>query len=289
MPKLLCLTSHNGFARVAPMADSGHDKIRTLRADDIPAAFALSAQAGWNQTEEDWGTLLTLAPESCLAVEVNGDLAATTTLLCYGRKLAWIGMVLTKPEFQRRGLARQLLARCLERADKMEIETIKLDATDQGRPLYEKFGFRAEQEIHRWSRPGKNVASFSSGGALAPQPWRASDLASFGADRSQLLTRLADRHSPRTLSQSYLFSRPGRLTGYLGPFISENPETARQLIAQRMQNADEAWCWDLFPQKSRCRSLGQRPRLFSAKTTPTHDPRKGISRQGTHHLRHRWI
>ena len=130
-----------------------HETLRTMRAEDVPAAFQLSAQAGWNQTEEDWRTLLELAPETCLAIEVDGQLAATTTLLCYGQRLAWIGMVLTRLEFQRRGFAKKLFGEALKRADEMEIETIKLDATEQGQPIYEQFGFRREEEIVRWSRP----------------------------------------------------------------------------------------------------------------------------------------
>ena len=138
------------------MTEAGSDKLRRLRAEDIPAAAQLSAQAGWNQTEEDWRTLLELSPDGCLAIEVDGHLAATTTLLCYGRRLAWIGMVLTKTEYQRRGFARRLMAHALETADTMGIATIKLDATDQGQPLYESLGFRSEQEIERWSRSGGN-------------------------------------------------------------------------------------------------------------------------------------
>src|ERR1700735_5353962 len=138
------------------MTDAGSEKLRRLSAEDIAAAAQLSAQAGWNQTEDDWRTLLELSPQGCLAIEVDGHLAATTTLLCYGRRLAWIGMVLTKAEYQRRGFARRLLAHALENGDTMGIATIKLDATDQGEPLYESLGFRSEQEIERWSRPGRN-------------------------------------------------------------------------------------------------------------------------------------
>ena len=74
------------------MTEACSEKLRRLRAEDIPAATQLSAQAGWNQTEGDWWTLLELSPEGCLAIEVDGHLAATTTLLCYGRRLAWIGI-----------------------------------------------------------------------------------------------------------------------------------------------------------------------------------------------------
>jgi len=227
------------------MTESGSAKMRRLCAEDIPTATQLSARAGWNQTEEDWRTLLQLSPEGCLAIEVDGHLAATTTLLCYGRRLAWIGMVLTKAEYQRRGFARRLLAHALENADKMGIATIKLDATDQGQPLYESLGFRSEQEIERWSRPGENAAQLPAGRTSMEEVWRDSDSLAFGADRSQLLKRLAQLNPPRSISQSYLCSRPGRVTAYLGPCVSENPRTARRLIEECVLNARCAWSWDL--------------------------------------------
>jgi GNAT superfamily N-acetyltransferase len=223
-----------------------HETLRTLRAGDLPAAFQLSAQAGWNQTEEDWRMLLELAPKTCLAIEVNGQLAATTTLLYYDRRLAWIGMVLTKPEFQRRGFAKKLFREALRQADEMGIETIKLDATEQGQPLYEQFGFRGEQEIARWSRP-----SFGTGQLPAtrpsPPPWRRVDANYFGADRLTLLERLAERNPPAVRGQSYLFSRPGRVSAYLGPCVSDNPEDARSMIFAWVENSRCSWFWDLFP------------------------------------------
>jgi GNAT superfamily N-acetyltransferase len=229
------------------MTESCNAKMRRLRTEDISIAAQLSAQAGWNQTEEDWRTLLELSPEGCLAMEVEGHLAATTTLLCYGSRLAWIGMVLTSLEYRRRGLARALLANALEQADKMGIETIKLDATDQGQPLYETLGFRTEQEIERWSRPGGNTVQLPATQTSVNEPWRDSDSQVFGADRSQLLDRLAQLNPPRSISESYLFSRPGRVSAYLGPCIGENPGTARRLIEKCVLNTKCGWSWDLFP------------------------------------------
>lgn len=223
------------------------EKLRILRADDVPAAFQLSAQAGWNQTEEDWRMLLELSPEGCLGVEVDGNLVATTTLLCFGQRLAWIGMVLTKSDYQRRGLAKKLLRHCLEQADRMGVETTKLDATDQGRSLYEKFGFRPEQGIQRWSRPGGGEAPAAAGGIPVGEPWRSLDSLAFGADRSIMLDRLAQRHPPNCIAQSYLFSRPGRATAYLGPCVSEKAATARSLIEECVQRTKCSWSWDLFP------------------------------------------
>ena len=238
------------------MTEVGSEKLRRLRAEDIPAAAQLSAQAGWNQTEEDWRTLLELSPEGSLTIEVDGHLAATTTLLCYGRSLAWIGMVLTKEEYQRRGFARRLMAHALENADTMGIATIKLDATDQGLPLYESLGFRSEQNVERWSRPGGN-GQLPASPASAEEPWRDLDSLVFGANRSQLLERLARLNPPRSISQSYLFTRPGRVTAYLGPCVSEDPRQARHLIEECLRDASCAWSWDLFPRNQHAVALAR--------------------------------
>jgi GNAT superfamily N-acetyltransferase len=265
------------------MIEAGSEKLRRLRIEDIPAAFQLSVQASWNQTEEDWRTLLELSPGGCLAMEVDGHLSATTTLLCYGRRLAWIGMVLTSLEYRRRGLARMLLANALEQADKMGIETIKLDATDQGKPLYERFGFHGEQEIERWSRPGESSARLPTGRTNVEEPWRDFDSRVFGADRSELLNRLAQRNPPISISNSYLFSRLGRVSSYLGPCIGENPDTARRLIEECVQNTRYGWFWDLFPRNQEAvalaRDLGfspQRHLLRMARGKELHEKVKTI-------------
>jgi GNAT superfamily N-acetyltransferase len=245
------------------MSKYASERLRALRADDVPAAFQLSTEAGWNQTEDDWRMLLELCPEGCLVIEMDGHLVATTTLFCYGRRLAWIGMVLTRSDYQRRGLARKLLTYCLEQADRLGIETMKLDATDQGQPLYEKLGFQVEQEIQRWTRPGVGAAPSASNGRAIADAWRTSDALAFGADRSILLSRLAQRHLPISLSQSYLFSRAGHATAYLGPCVSENLDTARRLIEECVQGAKCGWSWDLFPRNQEAvtvaRDLGFSP------------------------------
>jgi GNAT superfamily N-acetyltransferase len=233
------------------MSDGSGAILRRLVASDIPAAIGLSEEAGWNQTSEDWRMLIELAPQGCLAIEADGQLAATTTLLCYGRRLAWIGMVLTRVSKRGQGFARRLLTQALAQADQMRIETVKLDATDQGRPLYEKMGFRFEQAVERWSRPASSNSSASTRlvDALPAGNWRRADRRAFGADRSELLERLSQRSQPSLfIGGSYLLTRSGHHTRYLGPSVCDTPETARALVARALQaEPSQRWSWDLLP------------------------------------------
>lgn len=232
------------------------EKLRLLTAEDIPSAMQLSVEANWNQTPDDWGMLIELAPQGCLAIEVDGEIAATTTLLGYGRQLAWIGMVLTRVRFRGRGLARRLLTEALALADRMKIETVKLDATDQGKGLYEKLGLRAEQAVERWAGPGAMNTVPASTESSASQ--NNLDLQAFGVDRSLLLRKLAQRTPPMSHGPSYLFTRAGRQKAYLGPCVSEDARTARTLLERGLQAGNPSgWFWDLLPENRPAVALAQ--------------------------------
>src|ERR1700755_2441163 len=98
--------------------------IRALTPGDIPSAMALSTAAGWNQTSEDWHRILRLSPRGCRCICAAGEVIATTTLLAYGTELAWIGMVLTRPEYRRKGLARRLIEDAIASAERDSIATL---------------------------------------------------------------------------------------------------------------------------------------------------------------------
>jgi len=225
---------------------SSQGKLRRLVVADLEGALQLSTHAGWNQTLDDWRMLFELAPDGCLAIEVEGELAATTTLLCYGSCLAWVGMVLTKEKFQGRGFARRLLSEVLKLADEKKIETVKLDATDQGKPLYEKSGFRSEQPVERWARTGIGHEIRSPN--VSPTKWYEVDCAALGADRSELLKKLAERNAPWIAERSFLLGRSGTKTGYLGPCVGDAPHSVRLLIERFVQSTKAAISWDLSPQ-----------------------------------------
>ena len=80
----------------------------TLTPELIPQVLDLSKGAGWNQTAADWLALMTDSPEGCIGIACDGRIVATTTLVSYEKRLAWIGMVLTHPDYKRRGFARTL-------------------------------------------------------------------------------------------------------------------------------------------------------------------------------------
>lgn len=223
----------------------GENSLTTrLERADIPSALELSNLAGWNQTERDWQTLLDLEPDGCFAIKDGNRLLATTTLLCYEKRLAWLGMVLTHPDFQRRGFARRLVTAALALAEQRGVRTVKLDATAFGQPLYESLGFRSEQTIERWSRP------FAQTGGPSEHAWQTAerlDEEAFSVNRSRLFAAFRSYALLRTRDDGFVLTRPGSRAAYLGPFVARNLATAGSLIQECLAQDQGPWFWDLFP------------------------------------------
>jgi GNAT superfamily N-acetyltransferase len=222
--------------------------LRKLTPLDASAALQLSTEAGWNQTGGDWRTLIELSPDGCIGIEVENALAATATLVCYGRRLAWIGMVLTRKSFQGRGFAKRLLGEALRLADRLGIETVKLDATDEGQPIYEKLGFRGEQPVERWERaPSEESPRGSEVSAILQDEILRFDEHAFGVNRSALLRVLSQRSSSVVCSEGFLLARPGRVCRYLGPCVANTLPTAHTLINRALvDKSSSGWYWDLL-------------------------------------------
>ncbi|HZK80536.1 MAG TPA: GNAT family N-acetyltransferase, partial [Humisphaera sp.] len=141
-------------------------KIDRLTEHDLPAALRLSTQAGWNQLEADWRRLITLWPQGCFAGRKDGKLIATATLATYGQSLGWIGMVLVDERHRGHGFGGALLAAALLAAKELGVQTVGLDATDLGWPVYLRRGFRDVGGIDRWVCSPARCAGPASRGTI---------------------------------------------------------------------------------------------------------------------------
>lgn len=222
--------------------------IRQMQPPDIPAAMRLKEAAGWNQTEQDWANVLALEPEGCWVEEQQGEVVASTTAVCYGSELAWIGMVLVAPAFRGRGLARGLMEHCLSWLEGRGVGQVKLDATDLGRPLYEKLGFREERAIERWGIASKSTARSAGGCELPAAKIAALDGESFGADRTRLIERLLEAFAGHGAwePEGFCLGRPGSNAYFIGPCAASSADAARRLVCRAMAEARaQSFFWDL--------------------------------------------
>ena len=124
--------------------------LRLMTIEDVPEGMRLKDLAGWNQTAVDWQRFLSASPEGCFVAESNGRVIGTSTTIVYEGRFVWIGMVVVDSELRGRGIGTALLERAIGYLDSASIPCMKLDATTQGRILYEKLGFVSEYDIERW-------------------------------------------------------------------------------------------------------------------------------------------
>ncbi len=237
-----------GTERVMTPADKLTPRLLTTA--DIPAGMRLKEAACWNQTETDWRNVLSLAPDGCFGIECDGDVRATATAVCYGRELAWIGMVLTDVSYRGRGFARRLMEHAIEYLRLRRVNWIKLDATDMGRPLYAQLGFRDEAAIERWIRkPQPFPTRSASAGPFVLDS--ALDREAFGADRSELLRVLAGIESTSIAGAGFAMGRAGSRAVYFGPCAARSADVARDLLVWFLErHAEESVYWDILPGNS---------------------------------------
>lgn len=228
-------------------------RIRNLRHADLPHLLELTRLAGWNQTGSDWERALALSPHHCFGIEADGRVVSTAAAFLYGVELAWIGMVLTHPDYRGKGNAKALLEHTLKSLRNAGIGWVKLDATEQGRPLYASMGFADECPVERWKRTAGSGPKPPAPPLVHPYVVDPSfDRAYFGAYRVPLLNALVrGGEAAYVVGYGYAMARPGALATYFGPSVVRTREAARKLLEWFLANhPNEDIFWDLFPDNS---------------------------------------
>lgn len=239
--------------------------LRLLTRSDLEFAHGLSRLAGWNQTRRDWERFHSLASKGCFLAEKDGQPAGTATTTSYGSALAWIGMVLVHPDFRRQGIGTTLLEGAIRHLrEEKGIACIRLDATPEGRPLYEGLGFRSEWGLRRWVREATGETSTLDPGETEglSEKHLALDHAVFGADRRELLRSLeAGSIRARFAADGcFGFCREGERATYLGPITAASPESGLALARDLVTAAttDRPLFWDLPDPNTVATNLAER-------------------------------
>lgn len=224
----------------------------TFSKDDIPALHKLSREAGWEHTSTDWEAILETGYVCGLRGE-SGLAAACGALFDYGPNLCALGMILVTPPKRKQGNARKIIRHLLDRRDPPG-KPVMLVSGSGVRGLYEKFGFKEIERIHKLQAPPKTSlppSSFSLKQSVQPisendlPPILSVDQQVFGADRSNVL-----RVRRRQARQALRISNPqGTLLGYalsvqqnqqllIGPLVAFNRFSALDLISALMEPHD---------------------------------------------------
>ena len=171
-------------------------------------------------------------------------------------------MVLVDPEFRRRGIATNLVRKALRYLERKGCQCQKLDATSEGKGIYERLGFLVEYEVQRWRRSAVSPPEPREGGPLAmiehslPPGLEAFDRRAFGASRRRFLESflaggsagyVCRESEPRPGTdpeehalRGYGFARPGWRAVQVGPLVAIGPQVAEQLMERLLRHFGES-------------------------------------------------
>ena len=223
----------------------------TLSAADTHACWQLSQALRWPHREADWQQFISWAKAhgAALAVRADGRLIGCGLAWQWGHEQGSIGMVIVDNAWQRRGIGKQLFKGLLQA---LEGRDVMLQATAQGRPLYELLGFTAighARQFHgHWQPPAEagptvSLATDERTRLLQPQDLPALlayDQRERGLTRPSLLQALlaqmdADERCAVSVDEQ------GRLCGYgilrrfgrgwvVGPLLADGADRAVALV-----------------------------------------------------------
>lgn len=156
-----------------------------LKAADVPRLLEVSGSAGWATTAETWQAMLGVRGGVFFGHRLpGGEIVSSTGIFNYG-KLASLAMVLVKPAYRGRSLAKELIKHCL--AQLPPAVPVTLVATELGLPLYTRLGFKPVGQTQRMFLTGGTgrPANAACGGSI--RPYTAADFPGvLGADAAAL-------------------------------------------------------------------------------------------------------
>ncbi|MBJ7993437.1 GNAT family N-acetyltransferase [Bacillus mycoides] len=129
-------------------------RVERLRKEDTEDIVTLSSYIGWDYNREEVETIF----NSGIVYGVWNErkkLIASAAIILYGETLASIGMVIVHPDYKGRGIGKAITDSCVKSVSTQT--PIMLIATDEGKPLYEKLGFRAVSYVSKYICNSYNV------------------------------------------------------------------------------------------------------------------------------------
>lgn len=195
----------------------------------LPGALRLSQQAGWPHRAEDW--VQTLSVSTGVVAMAGGRVVGTAICSDLGQVTA-LTMIVVDEAMRGRGLGRRLMNAVIRVAEGREM---RLTATDEGLPLYEKLGFVATGIItqHQGTAlAGTPESPVRDGDAADLDRLAIMDLQATGMQRHALLQQIAANGQLLvTGSGAGLLRRFGH--GHvIGPVIADDPAAARALMTE---------------------------------------------------------
>ncbi len=219
--------------------------LHLLRESDLDAVDEV-VKAAYNIPSSRKDTLqqyLELQPDGVFVVMDNDKVVGFGAALDY-KTFAYIGLMSVQPTAQKRGVGRLLMDTLLAWLAKRGCQTVLLDASLAGAPLYLQYNFVEDDKTLDMRQAQNRVIPFTHSKSVSFlkdvdfSQLVAFDAACFGASREALLGSYYEKLSKRVFVTR---GSNGEITGYLiaqartiGPWVARSTKDAEQLLAHAL-------------------------------------------------------
>ncbi|MFV0409026.1 MAG: GNAT family N-acetyltransferase [Paracoccus sp. (in: a-proteobacteria)] len=203
-------------------------RLVAFEAGHLPDAHRLSQQADWPHRIQDWALNLSVSKG---VVAIEGDRIVGTALCSPFGEVATLNMIIVDESMRGRGLGRALMTEVIAIAGDREMRLI---ATADGLPLYEKLGFKATGQIlqHQGIACAATLElSVRIGNADDLRDRLRADHAATGCTRDQLLQKIAAEGDLLLTDGGFALLRKFGRGHVIGPIVAPDDAEARALLA----------------------------------------------------------
>ena len=216
--------------------------IRKMRRKELDIAVDWAAKEGWNPGLHDAELFWKTDPDGYVAVEKDGEMIGSGSIVSYNGRYGFMGFFIIKPEYRGKGLGTELW---FYRRDKLisRLEkgaAIGMDGVFDMQPFYTRGGFAFSHRDLRMESQGVKRDFSDKVSEISPDDFgeiNLLDAECFGFDREVFLNgwlTIQDSKAMKYVAQ-------GKITGYgvirhcqtghkIGPLFAENYEVADELF-----------------------------------------------------------
>ncbi|MFK3938546.1 GNAT family N-acetyltransferase [Alkalihalobacillus sp. NPDC078783] len=222
-------------------------QVKRLQIQDIPGLIRLSEEVGWDYTRRELLTIFNTG--MVFGCKEEDQLIACAAIIPYDlQTIASLGLVIVHPECRGLGLGRKVTTACIQSVN-LSQSTVILVATEEGKVLYEKIGFKTVHSIYKYTHTIRESIHVQGNPQILPYQDKQFhqmvdiDEKAFG-DRREGFLRKRIKQSEKSV---VLMDEAGEMKGYslliqtsqnaiIGPVVSENRSQAVALIQEQLVN-----------------------------------------------------
>ncbi|MED3382233.1 GNAT family N-acetyltransferase [Bacillus tropicus] len=217
-------------------------RVERLKKENIEDIVALSSYIGWDYNRAEVETIFNAGIVYGVWNE-RKKLIASAAIILYGEALTSIGMVIVHPDYKGRGIGKAITSSCMNSVSART--PIMLIATEEGKPLYEKLGFRAVSYVSKYICNSYNADDHCVGNENYMMNYKEGDLEkiikidgyAFGTNRKEFLKKRIMQSEQcivvKDKEQSVLgygFSIQTPENKIIGPIVAKNDAMAMRIV-----------------------------------------------------------